>query len=237
MDAHTTINEELKELLASFAGGLCGEIHVVPDQYFKHLPAQIIEEIQSIQITQHFSKSSPFTIPEGYFDSLPNLIMETLINIPASEEIELLSPLLSELRDKPTFDLPEQNYFDRLSSDSQKADNVISFPLVPPTVIRKIKWMHWVAAATILCIFSIGGIGYFSGNNHSETSDKDIQSALANIPDAAIQQYLNNNMDAYDLYSSVSEKDINSKISPKEEKMLNSISDEEIEKLLETQIN
>lgn len=237
MDFNSAINEELKDLLVSFTAGVDGQIHFISNDYFLHFPEQILEMIQVNQFAQNLPKELPFALPAGYFDSFYDQLKEKLLLVSAQEEIEALSPLLAGLKNKSTFELPVNNYFDRLpekAKDSKKENAAIT---LPHPAIQRIKWMRWVAAAAVLCIFSIGGISFFSRSNSSGISDQSIQAALASIPDAAIQQYLNNNMDTYDLYSSISDKDINYQISPKEEKMLNTISDDEIEKILESQIN
>lgn len=238
MDNRATIKEELKELQVSFIDGdVGGKIHFVPDDYFVHFPGQLAEAIEQNNIIENFPKEVPYHIPEAYFNDFIHQLNERLVSMPAQEEIESISPLLAGLKKKPTFELPDENYFEQLVVSPASPVQKVLPQSVPHPALRTIKWMRWVAAAAILCIFSIGGINFFAGNNNSEASDAAIQAALADISDASIQQYLNNNMDTYDLYSSISDKEINRHLTSQEEKMLNNISDEEIEKVLESQIN
>lgn len=234
MESRATINKELKEMDISIPENADGRVHSVPAEYFINFSNQMLELIHCIKTEQTFPKQLPYSLPKDYFDALPQIIKNKLIAMPAREEIETLSPLLAGLKDKKTFEVPVENYFE----ESVPKRNIIPFP--EPEVYNashRIKWMRWVAAAAILCIFSIGGMTFLKGTDQADISNQSIQAALANIPDNVIQEYLNNNLDSHELYSNISITNNGSSVSSQEERLLNSIPDNQVEQALEYQMN
>lgn len=217
------ISQEHEELQLSFPAGLSSHLLALPADYFVKLPAQILEAVQ-VEITlARLPKQLLFLVPNSYFNNLADTINQRLLAIPAAEEITELSPLLAGLKGKLPFERPEQ-----FKEQNRKA-RLIEFP-IEKRAEQRIKWTRWVAAAAIVCILSLGGYNFISQPIASNQYDASIQAALAQIPEQAIRQYLDNNMDDYDAYS----LNANSiKISRRDQATLNSLSDKEIEIILE----
>lgn len=230
MNVHEDINRELKEMGVCFPERVGGRVHSRPDNYFRNFPEEMLEQVRCAKTEAGLSKKMPFSLPEGYFDNFEAILKEKWLQIPAAEETEMLSPLLAGLKDKSTYTHPEENYFEVIIPSS----NVVPFPSEEPHPgERRIKWMRWVAAVTVVCILSLGGFTFLNSGSQAALPENNIEAALASIPDEVIQQYLNDNMDTYDLYSNVTEQPSTVQISPNEEELLRGISDKEIERILE----
>lgn len=231
MNVHDDIIKELKEMSVCFPEKTEGKVFSIPDGYFQEFPNEMLEQVRCAKAEANLTKVLPFYLPQGYFESFAEKVKEKWLSIPADEETEMLSPLLAGLRDKPTYARPEESYFDV----TIPASNVVPLSDGLHPGERRIKWMRWVAAVAVICILSIGGAAFLSNSSSQEVGfpENNIQVALAAIPDEVILQYLNDNMDTYELYSNVPEQSSTIQISADEEQLLNSISDKEIEQMLE----
>lgn len=179
----------------------------VPEQYFENLSTHILQKVQAmdqiIEGKEHlFSvvpSVNPYQIPENYFDNLHQSIIHKIDSdlVPSQEEIETISPLLASLKDKMSYKAPGA-YFDETDFSERIQVKTIESKIVEHPAVKSIKWARWAAAASIVLIFSFGGLR-FLGANVNITEDQKLEQSLAKIPDAKIQEWLSNNLDESDL--------------------------------------
>lgn len=223
MKGHHEVAAELKELNVSLLESMGKDIFSLPDDYFAQFPGTVSDIVRCAQITASLPNELPFELPDNYFEQFPASVQQRLLAVAADDEISGLSPLLAGLKGKIPLEAPAKSYFDKGLMPPRTIEM--------PVVVHQVKWMRWAAAAAVLCIFSMGGFRFLEVPAPNATTDASIQTALASIPDAEIQQYLSLNIDAYDIYSLSDSRDNVSS----EERLLNSISDKEIEKILENE--
>jgi len=170
----------------------------VPEGYFEGFPQKILlyaksEERAFINLLNSLPKDMPFVVEEGYFESVTQGIFKKL-NLSnedvESAEIEILSPLLTSLRDKTAFEIPE-GYFE------QPRQKTIAFKQM--TAQKSIKWMRWAAAAMVVCIFSLGGWQFLNVKTAPANNYASVNQRINNIPDAEIQEYLNASLNDYEV--------------------------------------
>lgn len=119
------ILNELKEISPSLAEmPFSADLFKVPDGYFNNLSDQIMQRIRleeepRSQVLDGIHKITPYQIPVGYFESFASGVMARIKSEKevqdVSEELQLLSPLLSAIEKKPAFTVPD-NYFSELYS-------------------------------------------------------------------------------------------------------------------------
>lgn len=137
------ILEELRGTSEVLAGISNKAEFYLPDGYFDFLADEI-------NIRKNFPSSESLTVPKNYFENLSDQILHRIHQEDFSEEKEFA--VLSQLKKKPTFQIPE-NYFEKNPSiilekcREQKRAKIVS-------IKRKIWAIS--AAAMIILIFSIG---------------------------------------------------------------------------------
>jgi hypothetical protein len=105
----------------------------VPADYFEGLTGQILQRIKADEVTLspalQQANNNPYEIPQGYFDSLPATILNRIKaeqTDNASQELEMLSPLLSRIGKSTPFSMPA-GYFDELSENAVAGAQAIEF--------------------------------------------------------------------------------------------------------------
>ena len=103
----------------------------VPADYFEGLAGQILQRVKAddITISPALTNKNPYDVPQGYFDSLPATILNRIKaeqTDNASEELEMLSPLLSRIGKTTPFSMPA-GYFDELSENAVAGAQAIEF--------------------------------------------------------------------------------------------------------------
>jgi hypothetical protein len=178
----------------------------VPVNYFENLSGHILRKTSEMRaITDgdmalfgHVPSGNPYHIPENYFSTLEQNIYQKLgLSANAAEEMEYISPLLASLKDKPTYEAPA-TYFNAFYFSEKIQTKTIECKTVEHPSAKSIKWARWAAAASIICIFSLGGIRFLN-SNLAMNPNAEFEQSLSKIPDAKIQAWLSNNLDESDI--------------------------------------
>ena len=105
----------------------------VPQGYFEGLADNILQRVKgeevSLSSALRQANNNPFQVPQGYFDSLPETILNRVkatATDSAHEELEILSPLLSQLGKKMPFSTPA-GYFNEVSEHAVAGAQAIDF--------------------------------------------------------------------------------------------------------------
>lgn len=143
-----------------------------------------------------FNNAMPFESPSnGYFDNFPGQMLDLIHHLerntalPASEEITMLSPLLAGIRNKPSFQVPD-NYFEQFQKKA--TENITAPPAEPAKVVRMNStstkpWLRYaVAAAVIGCI----GIAMLFWNNLQSDANQTLAGKPAAAGDTAVMPQL-----------------------------------------------
>jgi hypothetical protein len=105
------IIQELNELSSSLGDGTPENPYAVPQGYFENLASAIVQKISG---SPFLTKENPYSVPVGYFGSFPEQMMDKIRNHPdyltSQEELEMISPLLNNLKKEPVYSVPE-DYF------------------------------------------------------------------------------------------------------------------------------
>ena len=133
MENRVNILNELREISPVLAQMEAGLPYEVPQGYFEGLAEQILARVkaEAIPPVLEAARNNPYSVPDGYFDELPGIIMnrvraERALN--PIEEIEAISPLLSQLKNKIPFSVPD-GYFTELPeniTDGAKAIQIVN---------------------------------------------------------------------------------------------------------------
>ncbi len=183
MTQNNNILQELKELESSLAGLAAQNIYSVPDGYFEGLVGQVLNRIKAMEaanaaeelgylspMLSNMSKQLPYAVPAGYFESLEEKLMQTVRNSndylhkesfgqTATEELEMLSPLLSGLKKEMPYSVP-QGYFENLAADINTQANKTETKVVS---IGSRKWFRFAAAAVITGVIVMVGFMVIDG--------------------------------------------------------------------------
>jgi len=125
---------ELGEISPALAGAQIQPVtpYQVPDGYFEGLAEQILARVkaETLPSVLQEAKQNPYAVPEGYFEGLPSIILNRVKTeaLNSNEEIEAISPLLSQLKNKQPFSIPA-GYFNDLAeniTDGAKAIDVVN---------------------------------------------------------------------------------------------------------------
>ena len=187
MTDRNTILNELADLGSDLKDHAPENIYSVPARYFEGLADQILNRIKALNATDakdelsylspmlsNVSKEMPYAVPAGFFQNLGDDILK---NISAHEdylrkesfgreEIEVLSPLLSSLKNKNPYSAPA-GYFEKLETGivRQRADSpkesFATFGEKKQTKvisITKRRWYRVAVAAVVIGIIAIGGL-------------------------------------------------------------------------------
>ncbi len=187
----------------------------VPVGYFFDFPGKLMDKIREMDVVVHHNtlpwtdqlKTTPYRVPLNYFENFCSNLLKIIKGASESEEVPAdavteigqLSPLLAELRKEQPFSVPDGYFGDTRHSDylttKSNKKRVLEFQS-----LKSIKWARWMAAASVLFIFSIGGWHFFI-ENQSLNKTGGFEEALARIPDAKIKEWLSNNLDEEDINS------------------------------------
>lgn len=163
----------------------------IPAGYFDTLAGNVLAAIkQQAETTLPFI-AMPYTAPQGYFDGLAASVMAKINTnkvqhgSEAAAELQELSPLLAGIGKQMPYQVPV-GYFQQLSvtipAEEKPAAKVISM------YSSRRKWFTYAAAACVVLILGVGGFMFRNGNvKGSETT---YEKALANVSDADIKAYL-----------------------------------------------
>lgn len=214
----------------------------VPDNYFDNLSQQVINEIEDTKrataFLQSLSSSIPFAVPEAYFENLADQVNQRIHH---SDE-DLVS--LDELKDMPRtlpFAIPEA-YFEKINIPSTQKEKKQSTTLpLQPNFYKVGKWNNWVAAASILLVFTIGGVWMFRDmhktSQHLDTKQQ-VAQLLNTVSDEDIEKYIENDLENFDVYSLMSSTSaataVDNKVKKdKTENVLDDISSEDVDAYLD----
>lgn len=214
----------------------------VPNDYFDNLSQQVLDEIKdttrATAFLQTLPSTMPFAVPETYFGSLSDQVNQ---RIHQSDE-DLVS--LDELKDIPRtlpFAVPD-TYFEKINIPSLQKEKKQSTTLpLQPNFYKVGKWNNWVAAASILLIFTIGGTWMFRDmqktSQHLDTKQQ-VAQLLNSVSDEDIEQYIENDLENFDVYSLMSNASaataVDNKVKQgKTENVLDDISSEDVDAYLD----
>lgn len=207
----------------------------LPLSYFDSLSSSLLQTIQTqdqalLGFESNKKTSMPFKIEEDYFYHFEKQLLNKLglafVEDEEVEEEEMLSPLLAGLKEKNVFEVPT-GYF-----ETNPKPKVIPFEL-KKSAEKSIKWMRWLAAAMIVLTFGFGAWNMLNSStidNDISVAQASIDEKLIQIPKEAIQEYLNTNINEYDLALLASNHQLDFVDDP--ELILDGISNPEIEEYL-----
>jgi hypothetical protein len=106
----------------------------VPQGYFEGLANTILQRIKAddnvtLSPALQQANNNPYEVPQGYFDNLPAAILNRVKATAAdnaSEELEILSPVLSQIGKKMPFSTPA-GYFEELGENAVEGAQAIDF--------------------------------------------------------------------------------------------------------------
>jgi hypothetical protein len=106
----------------------------VPQGYFEGLANAILQRVkaddnESLSPALQQANNNPYEVPQGYFDNLPAAIINRVKATAAdnaTEELEILSPVLSQIGKKMPFSTPA-GYFDELGENAVEGAQAIDF--------------------------------------------------------------------------------------------------------------
>ncbi len=189
------------------------------------------DELSSISpLLKSISRNTPFSVPEGYFEELSGNAVSAAKAIDfVNDELETISPLLSELKNKNPYTSPS-GYFENLSTEilSKIKNEPVKVQVIS---INKRAWLKYAAAAVVVGVITT--VGFFALNkSNSRAGITDPIAALSKVSDDDMNNYLQNqyspiydstnfniplatndlsadNDDANDLFSNVSDDELN----------------------------
>jgi hypothetical protein len=105
----------------------------VPQGYFEGLANNILQRVKAEEISLspalQQANNNPYQVPQGYFDTLPETILNRVkasATDSANEELEILSPLLSQIGKKMPFSTPA-GYFNEVGENAIAGAQAIDF--------------------------------------------------------------------------------------------------------------
>jgi hypothetical protein len=105
----------------------------VPQGYFEGLANNILQRVKandtSLSPVLQQASNNPYQVPQGYFDNLPAVILNRIkatTTDNATEELDILSPVLSQIGKKMPFSTPA-GYFNELGENAVAGAQAIDF--------------------------------------------------------------------------------------------------------------
>ncbi len=105
----------------------------VPQGYFEGLADNILQRVKAEKVdlssVLQQANTNPYTVPHGYFDNLPETILNRVKATDADnaiDELEILSPLLSQIGKKMPFSTPA-GYFNEVGENAIAGAQAIDF--------------------------------------------------------------------------------------------------------------
>jgi len=178
-------------------------VFFLPNEYFETFPAAVLtkakeaeEIIEKGKYNWHDAgKSLPYQLPEGYFEHFEAKLSHKLFHSEA--EIEALPALLSDLRKAQPMTVPEDYFTEDITTRVIPGKPEIKNKTSEHPSVRSIRWTSWVAAAAVLFIIGMGGWHFLTPSG--STSGTTFEQRLAQIPKSDIQNYINNNLEEFDI--------------------------------------
>lgn len=160
----------------------------------------IQEELNNIAPTlNNLQHQNVYQVPENYFNNFAEIVLALAKNNhnntnKITEELSQIAPTLNTISKKQVYSVPE-NYF----NDS---NNIVSNIKNKPTtkIINLRRWVVYAAAAILTGFTVVGVINFLQ-----PTNNVNIQSAIANISDDELDDFLNTNKSA--TYAAVNENE------------------------------
>lgn len=160
---------ELKELNSQLADIERLNPFTVRDGYFASLPDIVLSRIRAASLNEEpvltilsaISLTGPYTIPQEYFEGLAERMLHVAktSTIQSDDEIREISPLLSGLKNKSTYSVPDR-YFE-LQVSSPATSKVVKMNT------RKI--FRYAAAAVVTSLILLAGF-FFLNNSKVDPS-------------------------------------------------------------------
>lgn len=132
MQNRAVILNELREISPLLAEADSQNPYKVPMGYFEGLAGQLLLRIKDAEEVSPILKSTssnPYTVPQGYFENFAETLLKRIKaqnTGSASEELEILSPLLNKIGKKTPFLTPE-GYFEELTDNAISGAKAIDF--------------------------------------------------------------------------------------------------------------
>ena len=123
---------ELREISPKVAEIGLVNPYTVPAGYFEGLAEIILQRVQhgdEIATVIDITRNNPYEVPKNYFETLPEILLKKVKaqnTDSAKEELEVLSPLLSQIGKKTPFSTPA-GYFDELTDNAVAGAKAIDF--------------------------------------------------------------------------------------------------------------
>ncbi len=188
----------------------------LPEGYFDTLADTILNKIKAQQaetsttelhsissLLSNASKTNVFKVPQGYFDILTDVVLNKIKTQTASEELRNLSPMLYSIQNENVYQIP-QDYFNELPDNLLHEIQPAHAKVV--TMQKRTVWLKYAVAAAFTGIMAFGAVKFFnlrSSNNqiagsitkaeYNKMINTKVDEELANITDADIVKYLQNN--------------------------------------------
>lgn len=200
MNRQTYISDELLQI----APGISWPAEVpftVPADYFEHLAAAILLQIQLEDLRSETAATPGHqaTIPAGYFEELPKAILQRIQAeeeqpdlITAKAELETLSPFLAAIPREVPFTVPN-GYFETLRADADHPRT--ANPLRTVHRNRTATWLKWTVAACLTAFIGSSALLFvINNNNHHNNIEKQLEA----LDDQDIVNYLQTHTDPFD---------------------------------------
>jgi len=183
MTQQNDILNELKELNSPLADMSRKMPYYLPESYFEELDATILSIVTEAKPEMpFFSKEMPFSVPQGYFEGLPGNVMANIT--------------LNELRKENSLYVP-QGYFETLPD--QILNKIKEQPIKKKTKVisfsHTMLWQQLRLGAAAVLLIGIG-LGMYKYNVDKRTLN--IDKALSQIPEYAINDYVSQHVDDVD---------------------------------------
>lgn len=221
----------------------------VPANYFEQSAQQLFDHVMGahrvIEDTNipGLSKTTAFTVPDDYFERFEDEVWALIRQEDSFEEELEESPLLASLKGVNPFETHKtaEITVPKIAASSKEKPQIE----VPMTVRKSLRWSNWVAAASVALFFVLGA-GWLITDNRNNASNMAqstigkpdmVSQKLAALPDAAIEAYLDQNIDEFNEYmleDNISSASVNTQYSA--EQALNNISDAELEAYLNNDV-
>jgi len=158
--------------------------YVVPQGYFENLAQAIVTKVHMAQ-----------AVPEGYFDALPAILLNKIRHQEVTQELETIAPVLNTISKQPVQTVPE-GYFEQLQPPADQFD---SHQIPIASIKKRMSWLKYAAAASIVLLLSFGAYRYFdqapSGGIVAVPPEQveKLDNQLAQLDNETIENYLQEN--------------------------------------------
>ena len=169
MNNRKYILDELSAISPTLAAIPVVNVFSVPDNYFNTLSDNILSSLPVDNNSLFLGlEKQPLSVPEGYFNGLADSILNKIKSQSentATEEIDYLSPTISNIGNKNIFTVPE-NYFKNSVSDIL---NNIPKPAKLVEMKRRSSFLNYASAAVVSGIIGLSVLSVF--NNKTDSSN------------------------------------------------------------------